>query len=82
MHKKYMVELENTMYSSIYIYSEKSMVGVGKNLLDGFGKFIDDVLEDSCQTYVKRKIKEGKTFRERLDWEKEIDFYKYESPIA
>lgn len=44
-------------------------------LIGESGRFVDDILETKYQKYVERKIKAGKTFRDRLDWKKQSDYF-------
>ena len=52
------------------------------NLLDDTGKFMDDLLENNYQKYVKRNTAAGKPVRDRLDWKKASDYWTKESPLA
>ncbi|MDG3584207.1 hypothetical protein [Galbibacter pacificus] len=55
----------------------------GKNSqLSNTGKFIDDVLENDYQKYLTRKVREGKSPKERLDWKEARDYWLYDSPLA
>lgn len=42
------------------------------DLLDDTGKFVDDMLEDNYQKYVRRNQKKGKEIRNRMDWKKRV----------
>jgi hypothetical protein len=46
------------------------------------GKFVDGTLETDYQSYVSRKAKEGKSPRDRADWNEASDHMKYDSPTA
>jgi hypothetical protein len=46
------------------------------------GKFVDNALETDYARYVSYKSKQGKTPRDRADWNEASDYFKYDSPIA
>ena len=51
-------------------------------LLDDSGKFLDSDLEKRYQNYVERKKREGKEYRDRLDWKQASDYWTRQSPVA
>ncbi|MGL5084879.1 MAG: pre-toxin TG domain-containing protein [Clostridium sp.] len=51
-------------------------------LISKDGKFIDNILEEDYEKYLKRKAKEGKLPRERLDWKEARDYWLNDSPMA
>ena len=62
---------------------EKIAKEAGKSdLLDDAGKFIDNALESDYQKYVKRKLKGGKTPRDRNNWKEIRDYWLNDSPMA
>ncbi|MFN7372808.1 MAG: hypothetical protein ACK5SK_11010, partial [Cyclobacteriaceae bacterium] len=46
------------------------------------GKFVDNALETDYINYVSYKSRQGKTPRDRADWNEASDYFKYDSPIA
>jgi len=46
------------------------------------GKFVDDVLETDYTSYLARKAREGKTPRDRADWNHTRDYMLNDSPLA
>ena len=50
--------------------------------LDNDGKFVDNALETDYASYVSYKSRQGKTPRDRADWNEASDYFKYDSPIA
>lgn len=53
-----------------------------RSLLSENGLFKDTDLELKYQNYSRRKLKDGKQPRERLDWKEASDYYTQHSPIA
>ena len=54
----------------------------GNNLLDDTGEFVDDMLENNYQVYIKRKMSKGQTPKGRLEWKQASEYWTKESPVA
>ncbi|MGQ1948758.1 hypothetical protein ACT3CD_16830 [Geofilum sp. OHC36d9] len=46
------------------------------------GRFLDNILESDYEKYLSRKLREGKTPRDRADWNHVRDYWLNDSPLA